>query len=263
MIEGNIKKMKSEHSEVVKYFLPIGKNVLPLNELVGKKIEIIFEGKINCIKCGVPVKKTFAQGYCYNCFNTAPETDVCMVSPEKCQAHNDVARDLIWAREHCLQDHFVYLSLTNQVKVGVTRHTNVPFRWIDQGAVKAIKLAKTPYRELAGQIEVDLKKHFSDKTGWQKMLKNEIDSSDLIAEKQRAAELLRNDLKKYLDIDNTIYEFKYPVEKVPQKVKSINLDKDKIISKKIVGIKGQYFIFEDDTVINIRKYNGYYLKINF
>ena len=261
--EGNISKMKVENNEFVSYFLPISDEQIFINSLIGKQIELKFEGRINCIKCNKEIKKTFAQGYCYSCFISSPETEACSVSPEKCEAHNGIARDMEWANEHCVQDHFVYLSLTSNVKVGVTRQTNIPSRWIDQGAVKAIKLAKPPYRELAGQIEVDLKKYFSDKTSWQKMLKCEIPEANLLAEKQKAAGLLRNDLKKYLCPDNTIYEFNYPLEVSPTSVKSISLDKTPEISAKLIGIKGQYLIFDDKRVLNIRKHNGYYVKITY
>ncbi len=259
--DGNIRKMEVENNEIVNYFLPIANDKILLNDLIGKEIEIKFEGRINCIKCNQQIKKTFAQGYCYKCFVSSPETEACSISPERCQAHNGIARDLEWANEYCVQDHFVYLSLTSHVKVGVTRQTNIPSRWIDQGAVKAIKLAKPPYRELAGQIEVDLKKYFSDKTSWQKMLKCEITPANLLAEKQKAAGLLRNDLKKYLSPDNTIYEINYPLATPPVSVKSINLDKTPEIKATLIGIKGQYLIFDDNRVLNIRKHNGYFINI--
>jgi len=255
--------MEVENNEVVSYFLPIFDDKIFLNSLIGKEIEIKFEERINCIKCNKEIKKTFAQGYCYNCFISSPETEACSISPEKCQAHNGIARDLEWANKHCVQNHFVYLSLTSNVKVGVTRQTNIPSRWIDQGAVKAIKIAKPPYRELAGQIEVDLKKYFSDKTSWQKMLKCEIPEANLLAEKQKAAGLLRNDLKKYLSPDNTIYEFNYPLETPLTSVKSISLDKTPEIKAKLIGIKGQYLFFNDNRVFNIRKHNGYFVKITY
>ncbi len=260
---GNIKKMIVDNNKTVSYFLPIGNKKESLNEFIGKRINIKFEGQINCIKCNSLVNKTFAQGYCYNCFISSPETEVCSIKPELCKAHLGIARDLLWANINCMQDHIVYLSLTSQVKVGVTRFPNIPSRWVDQGAIKAIVLAKTPYRELAGQIEVDLKKHFSDKTNWLKMLKNEITPSDLVQEKQRAANLLRNDLKKYLETDNTVYEINYPLENPIQKIKSINLNKTPIINAVLIGIKAQYLIFDNNTVLNIRKHSGYFISFSY
>ncbi len=49
-----------------------------------------------------------------------------------------------------LTPHYVYLSKTSGLKVGVTRATQIPTRWIDQGAVEAVIIAETPYRGAAG-----------------------------------------------------------------------------------------------------------------
>jgi hypothetical protein len=174
-----------------------------------------------------------------------------------------------WSKEHSLIDHFVYLALTDRVKVGVTRHTQVPTRWIDQGAWKIIKLAKTPYRQLAGLIEVELKKHLTDKTSWQKMLKNELAKDvDLKEEKYRASGFLSDEYKKYVIDDQTITEIEYPVNNYPKKIKSISLDKSDEFEGKLTGIKGQYLIFEDQSnesgtskVFNVRKHNGYLAEL--
>ena len=156
-------------------------------------------------------------------------------------------------------DHYVYLALTDRIKVGVTRHTQVPTRWIDQGAWKTIKIAYTPYRYIAGMIETRLKEHMSDKTNWQKMLKNEMDYSiNIYDEKIKVSEILENNFQEYLiPNENEIYTFEYPVINYPEKIKSINLDDEPFIQSKLYGIRGQYLIFSDNRVINIRKYSGY------
>ncbi len=77
-------------------------------------------------------------------------------------------RDVEWEEKHHNQPHIVYLAASDVVKVGVTRETQVPTRWIDQGANEAIKLAETPNRYLAGVLEVALKSEFTDKTNWRK-----------------------------------------------------------------------------------------------
>ena len=175
-----------------------------------------------------------------------------------CQAHQGIARDMEWAKANHLQPHFVYLAISSGVKVGVTRGTQIPTRWIDQGAWKAIKLAETPYRQLAGQIEVALKEYFSDKTNWQRMLKNQIDrTTDLTEAKQQAWELLDEELQPYVIEDDEITTINYPVLQYPEKVKSVSFDKDAVITGKLIGIKGQYLIFDDNRVLNIRKHNGY------
>jgi len=252
-----LNKMKSVHNDIVDYYI----TDIHLNELIGSKIKIDFTGQIFCIKCGNKTPKSFAQGFCYKCFISAPEAEECVLKPELCRAHEGTARDMNYATENCLQEHVVYLALASCVKVGVTRKTQVPTRWIDQGASKAIKLATTPNRYTAGIIEVELKKYLADKTNWQKMLKNEIDEKiNLIDEKSRIAELIPQ-FSKFIHYDNFIYNFSYPVNKYPVKVKSMNLDDNPKIEGVLSGIKGQYLIFEDNSVVNIRKYGGY--KVNF
>jgi hypothetical protein len=158
----------------------------------------------------------------------------------------------------------VYLSLTSEIKVGVTRSTQVPFRWIDQGAVKAIELARTPNRYTAGLIEVFLKKHMKDKTNWRAMLKNDIHfSGEMLTEKQRSLSLLPDNLSIYESSNNEVTEIVYPVEKYPVKLSSLNFEKDALIEGKIVGIKGQYLLFEDNQVLNIRKFGGYKIKLSY
>jgi len=157
---GNIKKMSIVvNNGIAQYKFIIGEEKIELNQLIGHQFTLKYLNKINCIKCGKETNKSFAQGYCYSCFFSAPETEECVLRPELCQAHNGIARDINFAKKNCLIDHYVYLANTSGVKVGVTRNTQIPTRWLDQGAEQAIKLAKTPNRYLAGLIEVELKKN--------------------------------------------------------------------------------------------------------
>ncbi|RLD56982.1 MAG: DUF2797 domain-containing protein [Bacteroidetes bacterium] len=261
-MEGTISKMKSTYKNPIQYHLPLGDELVDMNELIGKEIEFEFSGEIHCVSCGKITNKSFAQGYCYPCFVSVPETSECILRPELCRAHEGISRDMKWSENHCLQDHYVYLAVSSGLKVGVTRSTQVPTRWIDQGAWKAIKLAKTPNRYLAGAIEVVLKAYMSDKTSWQKMLKNDIAQGiDLEDEKQKAWELLDEDLQQYIVDDDEIMEIEYPVATYPAKVKSLNFDKSPTIKGKLAGIKGQYLIFEDNSVLNIRRHTGYKVKL--
>ena len=103
-----------------------------------------------------------------------------------------------WARKHDLIEHVVYLALSSELKVGVTRHHQVPTRWIDQGASFAIELCRTPNRHVAGIIEVWLKNHFTDKTNWRAMLQNQLATGiDLPEEKKNALQLLTPELQRY------------------------------------------------------------------
>ena len=262
--EGNILKMRTEGISPVQYFLPVGDAEIHLNQLLGKQVSLQFTGQINCISCGKQTKTSFGQGFCYNCLQTAPEASESVIRPELSKAHLGIARDMEWAEKHDLIDHFVYLALSSEVKVGVTRHHQIPTRWIDQGASAAIKLACAPNRHIAGIIEVFLKRFYTDKTDWREMLKNEINSTaDLLDEKGKALKLLSSELRKYAEPDNTITNIEYPVIQFPQKINSLSFDKQATITGKLSGIKGQYLIFADSSVLNIRKHNGYWIQINY
>jgi hypothetical protein len=263
LISGNITKMRSEFADTVRYFLPLGEDELPINALIGKEISMKFDGLINCIACGKKTKTSFGQGFCYNCLQTAPEASETVMRPELSKAHFGIARDMDWAREHDLIDHFVYLAVSGELKVGVTRHHQVPTRWIDQGATEAIILAKTPNRHISGVIEVYLKNFFSDKTAWQAMLKNKTDRKyNLQEEKLNALHLLPAELQQYFHNDNQIWKINYPCSVYPEKITSVSFDKDPEISGILAGIKGQYLIFSDGRVLNVRKHSGYWLEIN-
>lgn len=243
----------------VSYF--INKNI-SINEFIGKEITVTFHGNIYCIACGRKTSKSFAQGFCFPCFKNSPLNSECIIHPELCKAHLGEGRDPEWEEEHHNKPHYVYLAATDKVKVGITRDTQIPTRWIDQGASEAIKLAKTPNRYLAGVIEVALKDTFDDKTNWQSMLKNNIDESiDLLQTKHELEKILPGDIAQYICDEDEVTHISYPVLEYPNKIKSINLDKDLSISGKLMGIKGQYLIMDNERVINIRKYAGYEVSI--
>src|SRR5687767_15562438 len=185
--EGNIEKMDTVGTSPVQYWMELSGEKVCMNELISKDIGIIFSGRINCVNCGKLTKKSFGQGFCFNCFSESAENSDCILRPEVCEGHLGKGRDSQWEFDHHVQPHYVYLAESGGVKVGVTRETQVPTRWIDQGAWQAILFAKVPYRKLAGLIEVELKKTMSDKTNWQQMLKDVRMDADLIAEKKKAA----------------------------------------------------------------------------
>ena len=264
ILEGNLLMMQVEFTNPVKYFLPIGTNKILINDLIGKNITLKYNGQINCINCGRKTRTSFSQGYCYNCFQTVPQTAPCIIHPQLCEAHLGIYRNKEWAEDVCLKDHYVYFALTSTVKVGVTRQAQVPKRWIDQGAWKAILFAKTPNRNIAGQIEVELKQHMKDKTNWRHMLTNLRNAEiDLLSEKEKIKSLLPEQFQQYYCDDNKITEIEYPVTEYPQKVKSINLEKQPEFTLELKGIRGQYLIFEDGQVINMRKYAGYFMQFEY
>ncbi len=262
--QGSLLKMSTELNAPVDYYLTLGEQKIHMNDLINKDISISYLNEIHCIRCGRKTNKSFHQGYCFPCFRTAPEADDCILRPEMCKAHEGISRDMEWSKDHCLQDHIVYLAISSGLKVGVTRLAQVPTRWIDQGASYAIKVAHVPNRYTAGIIEVNLKKHFADKTNWRNMLTNKIDfESNLLDQKNKAKDLVKKEFVNYFIDDNEITEINYPVIEYPVKVNSVNFDKEQNFEGKLSGIKGQYLIFYDGRVLNIRKHSGYVVSLEY
>ena len=267
MYKGILKKMSFEYDKnskiiVPKYFLEFSEGIINFNSVIGKKVKLSFTGRIICSACGKVTKKSYGQGYCYPCFISVPQTEECVLKPELCQAHIGIARDMEYAKENCLVDQFVYLALSGGLKVGVTRFHQIPTRWVDQGAVFAIKVAVTPNRYNAGLVEVALKKGFADKTNWRKMLTGNDDYIDLLDKKRIALEAIKNIDAEFSIADDTIYSISYPIERFPEKINSVSFDKQPEIEGTLLGIKGQYLIFDDTRVFNIRTHTGYEAEIS-
>jgi len=258
--QGVLQKMQTEFLSPIQYYLVFEDSFLNVNQLIGKEIEISFQG-YQCLNCGKQ-KKIFRQGYCYDCFMSSASVGDWIMKPELSTAHLDIEdRDLAYEKRVQLQPHIVYLALSSDVKVGVTRKTQVPTRWIDQGAIEAIPIVEVPNRYLAGITEVALKDHFTDKTSWQKMLKNNVPNVDLISERNSVLQWLPEEIKPYFAKEQALYKIDFPIESYPTKVNSLNLEKTPLYSGKMLGIKGQYLLFEDGTVFNIRSNEGIVVKM--
>lgn len=258
---GNLSKLKTQIGDPIEYTWSL-ENPTVINHLIGLPIRLSWNGDIHCTKCSKKTKKSFGEGFCYTCFSTAPEAAECIIRPELCRAHLGEGRDIEWEERNHNQPHVVYLAASDAVKVGVTRITQIPTRWIDQGAMKAIILAETPNRYEAGRLEVALKSFYTDKTNWQKMLKNEVDEAiDLVNEKWELHDQLPSDLTQFFIEEDEVTELVYPVDRYPEKVKSLSFDKTPVIEGELVGIKGQYLLFSDGSVFNVRKHTGYYTEI--
>jgi len=260
---GRLHKMPTEFGPTIKYRIRFEEGDLLVNDLLGKKIEIEFNGVINCIACGRRTKKSFGQGFCYPCFANAPENAECIVRPELCEGHLGKGRDPEWEQLHHVQPHYVYLALSSGLKVGITRNTQIPTRWIDQGASQAIILAEVPYRRLSGEIEMALKAHYSDRTNWQRMLKNQVAEDDLLARKEEAKNHLPENLKQYVTDDQQVWKLNFPSLDTPLKVKSHKLEREPLLEGVLTGIKGQYLILDNLNVINIRNHAGYQVAISY
>ena len=258
---GNLRKMQTRLEDIAKYTLMLDDVPIDMNARIGETIKLTFDGTINCIACGRKTKKSFGQGFCYPCFRNAPEASECIIRPELCRAHEGEARDMDWAERHCLVEQIVYLARSSAIKVGITRASQMPTRWIDQGATDAIVFARVPNRYTAGLVEIAMKEHLTDRTNWQRMLKNEVVDADLVETKASLIDTLDAELRQYVDADDTVCTINYPAERYPEKVKSIGFDKQAEIEGLLAGIKGQYLIFDDNRVLNVRKHNGYRISL--
>jgi len=255
MFNGVLKKMITEYSKEIKYYLDMDKDFIFFNSLFDKKITINFNG-YSCLNCDFD-EEIFRQGHCKKCFFALPSTAEWIIRPEMSKAHLGIEdRDLEYEKQMQLQPHILYLSYTSGVKIGVTRKSQVPTRWIDQGAVKAVEIIEVPNRYLAGISEIKLKEKYNDKTNWREMLKTSTTQIDLEKEKSECLSYLPNEVLQYISKNSIVTEIKYPLIKSPENPKSLNIIKSKKYTGKITGIKGQYLIFEYDTVFNIRSNEG-------
>ena len=267
---GNVRKMKTSLAQPVQYTMLLGEQEIPLNAHLGQSLRLEYEGQINCIHCDRKTSKSFNQGYCYPCFRRLAQCDSCIISPEKCHYAAGTCREPEWGETHCMIDHFVYLANTSGLKVGITRGSQVPTRWMDQGATQAQPIFRVDSRHHSGLVEILFKNHIADKTNWQAMLKGPAEPCDLEAERERLVAECQAEIQalreQYGLQSITVLEgeaethIDYPVLEYPSKVKSFNLDKAPTVEGTLIGIKGQYLIF-DTGVINMRKYGGYHLSL--
>ncbi len=265
-MQGRLEKMTTIYDETIRYELVLNHQRVPLNNLIGQTVTLKHTGKLYCLHCNMPMNKSFNQGYCYPCFSRLAQCDMCMMKPETCHHAFGTCRDSKWAESFCFQPHIVYLSNTSGLKVGITRHTQIPTRWIDQGAIQALPIFKVTSRRMSGLIETLLAKHIADKTQWQRMLKHQIEPLDLYAERDKLLAICADELNQLNQneieflADEKVVDLNYPIAIAPTKVSALNFDKTPHISGILQGIKGQYLIFEK-SVLNVRKFAGY--VVNF
>jgi hypothetical protein len=153
--------------------------------------------------------------------------------------------------------------------VGITRHNQIPTRWVDQGATQGLPIFKVKTRHISGLIEIELAKQISDKTNWRTLLKQDGEPMDLAEQFSKLLPLVEDtlteirqkfgdDAVQVLDADTTAIS--YPVNEHPVKITSHNFDKNPEVTGTLKGIKGQYLIF-DTGVINVRKFSSYEVEV--
>ncbi|NKB76844.1 MAG: DUF2797 domain-containing protein [Gammaproteobacteria bacterium] len=268
-LAGIIRKMRVTLTKPITYELPVGDDLFQIDDYIGQSLTLTHSGNIFCLSCGRKTNKSFSQGHCFPCFKSLPQCDMCIMKPETCHYHLGTCRDSEWGEANCMQDHYVYLANSSGLKVGITRGTQIPIRWIDQGASQAVPIFRVKTRLHSGLIESALKQHINDRTDWRKMLKGDAEPMDMIAKKAEVMDMVKDDLTelskqhpdlKWEALDDDIVELDFPVNEYPTKVASLNFDKTPLISGVLNGIKGQYLIL-DTGVLNIRKFGGYEISI--
>lgn len=270
MFKGHLNKMETSLHFPVKYTLNLGTDSIDLNALLGKELVLEFKNLINCLNCGKGIKKTYAGGYCFPCSQTLARCDLCVLKPQLCHYHKGTCREPRWGESHCMIPHYVYLSNTSGLKVGITRVNQVPTRWIDQGAIAGLPILKVATRFQSGVIEEMISEKIDDKTDWRKMLKGDIPPLDLTKERDYLFEQLGSQIdeiegqfdKGQIEVLEREEQtnISYPVLEYPKKLKSLKLDTSPKISSKLLGIKGQYLLL-DCGVINIRSHSGYFVNL--
>ncbi len=272
-LQGDLRKMRvmvdTPHTPV-SYSLPVGDEELPLNALLGKTLRITFGGEIFCVACGRKTKKSFNQGHCYPCFQNLASCDMCIVKPELCHYAAGTCREPDWGLAHCMQPHYVYLANSSGLKVGITRAPQIPTRWLDQGAVQALPIFRVQSRYLAGLIEVAMKQHVADRTDWRRMLKGEPEPCDMVERRDALVELCQDNIAAAAEkvgeetvtplLEEQAQTFTFPIQRYPQKVSAHNFDKRPQVEGTLMGMKGQYLIF-DTGVLNVRKFSGYRVTV--
>lgn len=267
---GHLAKMRtqlgSDAQSPCHYWLLLDQQEFPLNPLIGRSIRLVYQGEIHCQHCGRATRKSFSQGYCYPCFKKLPQCDSCIVSPEKCHFDAGTCRDAEWGQRNCMTEHVVYLANSSGLKVGITRATQVPTRWIDQGAIQALPIFRVDSRYRSGLVEILYKNYVADRTNWRAMLKGQVEKLDLVAERERLFKACEEGIielqRRYGEAavqpvtEAESIELCYPVTQYPSKVSSLNFDKQAVVEGVLQGIKGQYLIL-DTGVINIRKFGAY------
>lgn len=268
---GALRKMRAELSAdgSVQYRMVIGEQEIEMNSLIGKHISLHHSGYIDCQHCGKKTKKSYSQGYCFPCMQKLAQCDLCIMKPETCHFEKGTCREPEWGESNCFIPHYVYLANTSGLKVGITRHSQIPTRWIDQGATQALLIFKVSTRLQSGLVEIALAEFIADKTNWRAMLKGSADNVDLKAIatelKPKIAEKLADLALQYgkdaiTSLDEDVVDLHFPVEQYLTKISSFNFDKTPDVSGQLLGIKGQYLIF-DAGVINIRKFTSYHVSL--
>lgn len=271
LARGALDKMAVQLGDAAEYALCLDQARVPLNPLLGQRLRLEYLGAIHCSHCGKRTRTSFAQGYCYNCFRSLPQCDTCIMSPEKCHFEWGTCRDPQWGERFCMTDHVVYLANSSGAKVGITRASQLPTRWLDQGASQALPILRVATRQQSGLVEDLLRSQVADRTNWRALLKGDAAPLDLVQLREQLFDHCADGLQALQQrfglqaiqplADAEVLQIRYPVQAYPAKIVSLDLDKNPRVEGTLQGIKGQYLIL-DSGVINIRKFTAYQVAVS-
>lgn len=259
--QGQIRKMCTENGKPIQYYLNLGGDLLHMNALFNREITFQHIG-YQCLNCNSD-QKTYRMGFCKRCFFESPYASETIIRPELSRAHTgEEDRDLEVEKTIQLAPHIVYLAYTGEVKVGVTRESQMPTRWIDQGATFALPIARTENRYEAGMIEVALKQHLPDKTNYKKMLEDDFeDEVDLADFRNKIEQHFPDNFQNFYNNTGKMWRLDYPYE-TPKKITAFTLDRRPLGYTGVLnGIKGQYLSFTDGSVMNVRNHEGFLVEL--
>ncbi|MFP6835751.1 MAG: DUF2797 domain-containing protein [Pseudomonadales bacterium] len=261
-IEGKLQKLSVQNGDPVSYTLTLGTESeaqLPLNPVLGSALEIRFLGRISCQHCGSTTPKSYGDGYCYSCFRRLARCDLCVLSPDRCHYHKGTCREPEWGESFCMQPHIVYLANSSGPKVGITRAGYEIGRWLDQGARQALPILSATTRRDAGVAEVAFAEHLPDRTDWRALVSREATPVDLLKLRDELAAKLTVLPEGVRWLDEQALSFNYPVIQYGHRLQRLRLDEEPVISGNLIGIKGQFLLFEHG-VFNVRQHTSYYVR---
>ncbi len=269
-MRGTLSKLAGRLEDGVRYELVLGEERLDLNARIGGPLTLTHTGQIFCDACGRRTAKSYAQGHCFPCMKRLARCDMCVLKPETCHFAAGTCREPDWGERHCMVPHVVYLANTSAAKIGITRASQVPTRWIDQGASQALPIAEVSTRHVAGLVEVAIARSMADKTNWRALLRGPGEPLDLRSLAARALASIDRDLETIRTlhgadavrpVEAEPLSIDYPVTRYPERIGSHNFDKQPEVGGILEGIKGQYLMF-DSGVINVRKFTGYEIEVD-
>lgn len=249
----------------VRYQLSLGPQTVDVNAAIGRRLRLSYGGAIQCLGCGQGTRRSFRQGYCYQCSISLARCDYCVLQPTRCHYDRGTCREPQWAAGYCLIPHHVYLSNTSGLKVGLTRGHQALTRWIDQGAIQAVALWTAPSRRIAALLEQAITAVIRDSTDWRGMLRGQTVPRDLLADAPAARQALAQSGLNLAELGVTVIDspnvqtIAYPVKRYPTALHSLNLDHQAVVEGVLEGVKAQYLLL-DCGVLNVRKFAGYQIQ---